>query len=121
MKDLSALLVIALVNGLIHWQIFFVLYGAVGLAQATSNLAAFCVAAAFSLYVNTLYIFEPGESRRGYLLLNGVLGALSYGIGLIGDARHLPGWVTLVSYSLLSLALGYGFFRFKWLRGRRRV
>lgn len=119
MKDFSALLVIALVNGLIHWQIFFVLYGAAGLAQATSNLAAFCVAAAFSFYVNALYIFEPGESWRGYLLLNGVMGALSYVIGSIGDARNSPGWTTLVSYSLLSLAMGYGFFWCKWLRGHR--
>ncbi|KQW35416.1 MULTISPECIES: GtrA family protein [Pseudomonas] len=121
MKDFSALTVIALANGLIHWQVFFVLYGTTGLAQGTSNLAAFCVAGAFSFYVNSLYIFEPGESRRGYLLLNGAMGALSYGIGSISDARHLPGWMTLVSYSLLSLLMGYGFFRFKWLRGHHRV
>ncbi|SDX51414.1 MULTISPECIES: GtrA family protein [unclassified Pseudomonas] len=121
MKDFPALLVIALVNGLIHWQVFFVCYGAAGLPQATSNLAAFCVAAAFSFYLNALYIFEPGESWRGYVLLNGVMGALSYGIGSIGDAWNSPGWTTLVSYSLLSLSMGYGFFRFKWLHGHHRT
>jgi putative flippase GtrA len=116
MNGFSALTVIALVNGLIHGQVFFLLYGAVGLAQATSNFAAFCVAAAFSFYVNALYIFKPGESWRGYLLCNGLLGTLSYAVGSMGDALDSPGWVTVVLYCLLNLAMGYSLFRFKSLR-----
>lgn len=121
MKGFPALMVIALVNGLIHCQVFFLLYGAVGLTQATSNFAAFCVAAAFSFYVNALYIFEPGESWRGYGLCNGLMGVLSYGIGSIGDAVRSPGWMAMALYFLLYLGTGYGFFRFKVLRGYERV
>ncbi|MFL6964927.1 GtrA family protein [Pseudomonas alvandae] len=121
MNGFSALMVIALVNGLIHGQVFFLLYGAVGLAQATSNFAAFCVAAAFSFYVNALFIFEPGESWRGYLPLNCVIGVASYGIGLIGDGLGSPGWVTVALYFLLSLLLGYSFYRLKLLYGHHRV
>lgn len=121
MKDFSALLVIALVNGLIHWQIFFVFYSAAGLSQATSNLVAFCVAAAFSFYVNVLYIFEPGEPWRGYMLLNGLMGALSYGLGSIGDSLQSLAWMAVASYSLLGLAMGYGFFRFRSFRGHHRI
>lgn len=121
MKGSSALMVIALVNGLIHCQVFFLLYGAVGLTQATSNLTAFCVAAAFSFYVNVLFIFEPGESWRGYLLFNCAIGIASYGIGSIGDGLDLPGWETVALYFLLNLTTGYSFFRFKLLRGRQRV
>lgn len=106
MNGISALMVIALVNGLIYCQVFFLLYGAVGLTQATSNIAAFCVAAAFSLYVNAIYIFEPGESWRGYLLCCGVMGALSYGIGSVGDALRSPGWVAVASYLLLTWRWG---------------
>nr|WP_214512433.1 GtrA family protein [Pseudomonas brassicacearum] len=121
MKSFSALMVIALVNGLIHCQVFFLLYGAVDLTQATSNLAAFCVAAAFSFYVNALFIFGPEESWSGYLLFNCVIGAVSYGIGSISDALGLPGWVTVASYFLLSLLIGYSFYRFKLLHGHHRV
>ncbi|MBT2338536.1 MULTISPECIES: GtrA family protein [Pseudomonas] len=121
MRGFSALMVIGLANGLIHWQVFFVLRSAVGLSQAVSNLMAFCVATAFSFYVNALYIFEPGAPRRGYLPLNAAMAGLSYGIGAAGDARNLPGWVALVSFSLLNLAIGYGFFRFVVFRRRDHV
>jgi putative flippase GtrA len=121
MKGFSALMVIALVNGLIHCQVFFLLYGAVGLTQANSHLAAFGVAAAFSLYVNALFIFGPQESWSGYLPLNCTMAAVSYGIGSIGDALNLSGWVAVALYFLLNLTTGYSFFWFKLLRGRQRV
>lgn len=115
MNGISALMAIALVNGLIHGQVFFLLHDAVGLVQASSNFAAFCVAAVFSFYVSGLYIFRPGESWRGYLLGNGAMAALSYGFGAIGDALELPGWiaVALSLYFTLNLVIGYGFIRFK--------
>ncbi|MBC3364004.1 polysaccharide synthesis protein GtrA [Pseudomonas sp. SWRI154] len=121
MKGFSALMVIALVNGLIHCQVFFLLYGAVGLTQANSNLAAFGVAAAFSFYVNALFIFEPGESWRGYLLFNGLMGIASYGIGSIGDALSSPGWLAVALYFLLKLTTGYSLFRFKLLRDAQQL
>ncbi|MCP1457722.1 MULTISPECIES: GtrA family protein [Pseudomonas] len=120
MNGFSALMVIALVNGLIHCQVFFVLYGAVGLTQGSSNLAAFGVAAAFSFYVNALYIFEPGESWRSYLLCNGLMGILSYAVGSMGDGLGSPGWVTVALYCLLNLAMGYSLFRFKPLRASQQ-
>jgi hypothetical protein len=119
MKDLSALMAIALVNGLIHCQVFFLLYGALGMAQATSNLTAFGVAAGFSFYVSVIYILEPGESWRGLLLCNAITGAMSYGLGSIGDALRSPGWVTVALYCVLSLHIGYGCIRFIQLRDHR--
>lgn len=115
MNGFSALMVIALVNGLIHGQVFFLLHDAVGLAQASSNFAAFCMAAAFSFHVSALYLHKPGESWRGYLLGNGAMGGLSYGFGAIGDALDLPGWMTVVLslYFTLNLMMGYGFLRYK--------
>ncbi|WP_434607541.1 polysaccharide synthesis protein GtrA [Pseudomonas sp. D2-30] len=120
MNGSSALMVIALVNGLIHGQVFFLLHDAVGLVQATSNLAAFGVAAVFSFYVSGLYIFRPGESWRGYLLCNGLMGISSYAVGSMGDALYSPGWVTVAFYCLLNLAMGYSLFRFKSLRASQQ-
>lgn len=119
MKGFSATGVIGVVDALIHWQIFFVLYTAVGLDQAASNFAAFCVAASFSFYVNALYTFERETSVFAYLMFIVVMGALSFGVGVIADARHLPGLVTVAVFSLMNILLGYCFFRFVLFRVRR--
>jgi putative flippase GtrA len=116
MKGISALMVIGLADALIHWQVFFVLCSAGGLSQAASNFTAFCVAAAFTLYVNLLYTFESGTSLRSYLLFIGVMAGVSVGVGSIGDAHALHGLVTVASFTVLNLLLGYGFFRFVLFR-----
>lgn len=116
MKGFSALTVIGVADGLIHWQIFFVLCSAVGLKQAASNFAAFCVAAAFSFYVNALYTFETRTSVSGYLLFIGLMGVLSFGIGMFADEHQLPGLLTVAVFSALNLLLGYCFFRFVLFR-----
>jgi putative flippase GtrA len=119
MKGFSATSVIGVADALIHWQIFFVLRTAVGLDQAASNFAAFCVAAAFSFYVNALYTFERETSVFVYLMFIGLMGAVSFGVGVIADARDLPGLATVASFSLLNLVLGYCFFRFVLFRERQ--
>lgn len=119
MKGFSATSVIGLADALIHWQIFFVICNAVGLDQAASNFAAFCVAAAFSFYLNVLYIFERETSVFIYLMFIGLMGTVSFGVGVVGDVWHLPGLVTMASFSLLNIVLGYCFFRLVLFRGRR--
>lgn len=119
MKGFSVTGVIGMVDAFIHWQIFFVLYIAVGLDQAASNFAAFCVAASFSFYVNALYRFERETSVFAYLMFIVVMGALSFGVGVIADARHLPGLVTVAVFSLMNTLSGYCFFRFVLFRVRR--
>ncbi|WP_285420446.1 polysaccharide synthesis protein GtrA [Pseudomonas sp. efr-133-TYG-5] len=120
MKRFSALLIIGLADGLIHWQVFFVLCTALGLTQATSNFFAYCVAAGFSLYVNTLYKFEAANSVFAYLLFSVSMGGLSYAIGALADARDWQGLLTVALFTLLNLALGYGFFRCVVCRGERQ-
>ncbi|WP_322844666.1 GtrA family protein [Pseudomonas sp. B33.4] len=119
MKGFSALTVIEIADGFIHWQIFFVLYNAIELSQAASNFAAFCVAAAFSFYVNMLYTFESRTSVFGYLLFIVLMGGVSFGIGSIADARHWPGLMTVVVFTLINFLAGYGFFRYVLLREQR--
>jgi len=69
--------------------------------------------------MNALYTFETGTSVAAYLMFIGVMGALSYGVGLFADARNLSGLVTVSVFSLLDLLLGYCFFRFVLFRGRQ--
>ena len=112
MKGFPALTVIGIADALIHWQIFFVLCSAIGLTQAASNFGAFCVAAAFSFYVNMLYTFDSKTPVFGYLLFVGLMGGASFGIGRIADARDWNGLLTVTVFTALNLVLGYCFFRF---------
>lgn len=118
MKGFPALMVIGVADALIHWQVFFVVSSAGGLTQAASNFAAFCVAAAFTIYVNVLYMFETGTSMPGYLLFIVVMGGVSFGIGSLGDAQALHGLVTVATFTGINLLLAYCFFRFVLFRNR---
>ncbi len=90
-----------------------------GLTQAASNFAAFCVAAAFSFYVNMLYTFDSKTSVFGYLLFMCLMGGASFGIGSIADTRGWHGLLTVTVFTALNLTLGYGFFRFVLFRQQR--
>ncbi|WP_095145337.1 MULTISPECIES: GtrA family protein [unclassified Pseudomonas] len=103
---------IGLLNTLIHWTVFFVLYGLLGLRQAPSNLAAFCLAVTFSFYANARYTFQRRATLPRYLLFVTFMGALSFGVGYGADHWRLPGLLTLMVFSAISLVCGFLFSRF---------
>jgi membrane protein implicated in regulation of membrane protease activity len=70
--------------------------------------------------VNVLYTFERNTSVLGYLLFIGGMGGVSFAIGLLADAQHWHGLVTVASFTLLNLLAGYLFFRFVLLREHRQ-
>jgi putative flippase GtrA len=115
---LSSYTVIGVANTLIHWQIFFLLSVAAGFTQAASNLAAFCVAASFSFYMNALYTFDAKASVGGYLSFMVAMGALSLGVGHAGDVWRLHGLLTVALFSALSLVLGFLFSKYVVFRER---
>jgi putative flippase GtrA len=115
----STYALVGLANTLLHWQMFFVLRVAVGLDQSTSNLAAFCVAASFSYYLNAIYTFDAKLSAMGYLVFLCLMGALSYVVGYLGDRWQIHGLLTVAAFSLLSLMLGFLLSRYVMFRGHR--
>ncbi|MBI6621319.1 GtrA family protein [Pseudomonas corrugata] len=115
----STYALVGLANTLLHWQMFFVLRVAVGLDQSTSNLAAFCVAASFSYYLNAIYTFDATLSAMGYLVFLCLMGALSYVVGYLGDRWQIHGLLTVAAFSLLSLVLGFLLSRYVVFRGHR--
>ena len=117
-KGFSSYTVIGVANTLIHWQIFFLLSVAADFSQAISNLAAFCVAASFSFYMNALYTFDAKATPGGYLLFLGGMGALSLGVGHLGDVWKLHGLLTVAIFSALSLVFGFLFSKYVVFRER---
>ncbi len=117
-KGFSRYTVIGIANTLIHWQLFFVFRAAFELSQALSNFLAFCVAASFSFYANAIYTFAMPASLPRYGLFMLCMGSLSLGVGGLADRWHLPGLVTVVVFSLLSLVCG--FLLSRWVVFRER-
>ncbi|AZD10238.1 Bactoprenol-linked glucose translocase [Pseudomonas chlororaphis] len=111
-KGISRYTVIGIANTFIHWLVFFLLSLVAGLSQALSNLAAFCVAASFSFYMNARFTFAAKASIGGYLLFLGGMGALSLGVGHAGDVWRLPGLLTVLVFSALSLVAGFLFAKY---------
>jgi hypothetical protein len=66
-----------------------------------------------------LYIFERETPVFPYLMFIGLMGGVSFGVGVIGDVWRLSGLVTVASFSLVNIVLGYCVFRFVLFRGRR--
>ncbi|WP_339560663.1 GtrA family protein [Pseudomonas sp. EA_65y_Pfl1_P113] len=106
-KGFSSYTVIGVANTVIHWQLFFVFRAAFELSQALSNFLAFCVAASFSFYVNALYTFAMPASWLHYLLFMACMGGLSLVVGGLADRWRVPGIVTVVVFSLVSLVCGF--------------
>lgn len=117
-KGFSSYTVIGIANTVIHWQLFFVFRAAFDLSQTASNFLAFCLAASFSFYMNALYTFALPASLGRYLLFMLCMGALSLGVGWLADRWHLPGIITVVVFSLLSLVCGFLLSRLIVFRGR---
>jgi len=117
-KEFSSYTVIGVAHTLIHWQIFFLLSVAAGFSQAVSNLAAFCVAASFSFYMNALYTFEAKGSVGGYLLFLLAMGGVSLGVGHAGDVWRFHGLLTVALFSALSLVFGFLFSKYVVFRER---
>ncbi|MBA2927233.1 GtrA family protein [Pseudomonas sivasensis] len=117
-KGFSRYTVIGIANTVIHWQLFFLLRATFELSQAASNVLAFCMAATFSFYVNSIYTFATPASWPRYALFMLCMGGLSLGVGWLSDRWRLPGVVTVLVFSLLSLVCG--FLLSRWVVFRER-
>ncbi|WP_213881357.1 GtrA family protein [Pseudomonas sp. dw_358] len=110
---------VGVLNTGLHWLVFSMLHFAGGVDQARSNLAAFCVAATFSFYVNARYTFKASATGLRYVLFIGFMGLCSWLVGYVGDEMQLHALVTLVAFSAISLIVGFGYSSFVVFRTRR--
>ncbi len=106
-QGFSRFVSVGFLNTLIHWSTFSVLHAILGFSQALSNLAAFCLAVSFSFYANAHYTFKARATGSRYLLFVGFMGLLSLGVGYAADRLRLPGLITLIVFSTISLVCGF--------------
>ncbi|MDY0270907.1 MAG: GtrA family protein [Advenella sp.] len=108
----SKYFLIGVLNTLIHWGVFFLVYAVLGANQAVSNFVAFCIAVTFSFFVNAKFTFKSNASLRRYLLFVSFMGALSILVGWGADALGALPIITLVFFSGVSLFLGFIYSRY---------
>lgn len=117
-KGFSSYTVIGIANTVIHWQLFFVFRTAFEMSQAASNFLAFAAAASLSFYMNALYTFSMPPSWPRYGLFMLCMGGLSLVVGGLADRWGVPGMVTVLVFSLVSLVCG--FLLSRWVVFRER-
>lgn len=111
-KQFSRYSLVGVFNTLVHWLVFALMVW-LGMSQAWSNGLAFLLAASFSYWVNSHFTFQKAPKKRSYTFFLLGMGAISVMVGALGDFYQWPGLVTLVSFSALSLFLGFAWS--KWV------
>lgn len=103
---------VGVINTALHWVVFFFGVWLLGFNSAWANLLGFTIAASFSFFANANYTFQVKATKRRYLLFMAFMALLSFQTGWGTDKLGLPKIVALISFSALSLILGFVFSRY---------
>ena len=98
---------IGILNTGLHWIFFGMSIFLLNLSQSLANLIGFSVAVTFSFFMNAKFTFNKTPTGLRYILFTIFMGFLSYTTVLIADELNLHPIITLISFSALSLILGY--------------
>lgn len=102
---------VGVLNTLLHWGIFYVLYW-LGVTQDVANGCAFLVAVSFSFLINSCYTFRSGMTGPRYLLYIVFMGGMAFVLGHVAESSNMPALATLISFSGFSLIAGFLYARY---------
>ncbi|CAK9884786.1 MAG: Prophage bactoprenol-linked glucose translocase [Candidatus Erwinia impunctatus] len=106
LKFFARYLSVGVVNTLIHWLVFGLLYS-LNCSQFLANFIAFCIAVTFSFFANACWTFNAPATGRCYGLYVLFMGGIAATLGYIADQMHTNAILTLVSFSLVSVLVGF--------------
>lgn len=98
---------VGVVNTLIHWGVFAVVFYIFDAHMALSNLLGFGCAVTFSFFANARFTFRADATAIRYCLYVAFMGALSIAFGFLSEFWALPPIVMLVVFSAVSLVCGF--------------
>lgn len=110
---------VGVLNTAIHWAVFFCMLRYLGADQALSNFVAFCIAVTFSFFVNTKVTFQSTATTTRYVLYVAFMGFLSILTGYMADHYTITPWITLISFSAISLICGYVYSKYIVFKEKR--
>lgn len=111
-KQFSKYTLIGILNTLVHWLVFFILHNQLDFSQSNSNLFAFAVAVVFSFFMNAKFTFQAQTNIRRFMSFTLFMATVSWLVGYAADSFQLPALLTLVSFSAISLVLGFLYAKF---------
>ncbi len=111
-KQFLSYALIGCLNTAIHWGIFAVAFWGLHWQQALSNLSGFIVAVTFSFVANLKITFKSQGSVLRFFSFSTFMACLSWLIGYISDTMQLSPLFTLVTFSGVSLVLGFLFSKY---------
>lgn len=97
---------VGVINTASHWIVFLIFHW-LGASQTISNMFAFFVAVTFSFFANARYTFKGKVTSGRYIIYLGFMGAMAASVGKMSDSLGLPSIVTLVTFSAVSLVMGF--------------
>lgn len=103
---------VGLLNTIIHWAIFIVLNVLLNNDQSFSNLIAFITTVSISYVLNAKYTFKKKKNITKYIMFVFFMGILSFSIGKIADIVNANAIFTLISFSGISLIIGFLFSKY---------
>lgn len=111
-KVLFNYIIVGLMNTSIHWIAFIVCLEFVKIHQSVSNVIGFAISVTFSFFANSKITFKQKGTLNKYIQFIVVMGLISYSVGYTADRIHLNPILTLMSFSSISLVLGFLYSRF---------
>lgn len=109
---------VGVINTAVHWAAFFAIHAA-GVNQAFSNMSAFFIAVTFSFFANARFTFNGQATTGRYLVYVAFMGALAASVGQMSDKLQFPSVVTLVTFSAVSLVMGFFYSKYVVFRERK--
>ncbi|MGF1724494.1 GtrA family protein [Photobacterium nomapromontoriensis] len=108
-------MLVGVLNTSVHFFTYFTLIAS-GFNQSNSNVMAFFVAVTCSYFLNAKFTFQAKYRPKEYGLYICFMGTVSYLIGYIGDQLAFPSIISLLTFSALSLFIGYKFSKILFLK-----
>lgn len=108
---------IGIINTLIHWVVFAIIISITHIPQAYANLMAFLVSVSFSFFINAKFTFKKKATDCRYIAFIGFMGMMSYLIGCLSDKLNIHPIFTLITFSSVSLILGFLYSKFVVFKG----
>lgn len=112
---------VGVLNTLLHWIMFFCCFYLLHTPQSLSNCIAFLISVSFSYILNSKYTFKQKKEIKKYLLYISFMGVLSYLTGYVADVLKMPTLITLITFSLISLFVGFVFSKKIVFKEKNRV
>lgn len=109
---------VGVINTLIHWVVFSILY-VQGQTQSLSNFLAFCFAVTFSFFANAKWTFNTQATTIRYFLYLFFMGGMASAVGFYADRIHANPVITLVIFSVISLICGFLYSKFVVFKVRK--